>query len=536
MAIVGVRHGRGLISSQSTNEATRLMSAISYMRSAMMPAPPGLNTGGLPPLFELLDDGTARDLKPHAAAQLDVGRAFARQVLHAAPTLAVSAAPGIDPRVLHYHSRRAMHHFHLRDAALAAVLITVVALRPIPAAVWLLAFAVWTYPIKKERKRLRVLRWVVLAAAAGGVIELFFRAPGLALAWSSPLLGIVAAAAVFVVDAVNADRHIRAVLAGRDIPLAAAAEPRSGSRLERIMREHAGTAVAYDQNHIIGVGAPVYSAPVNIKLVTKDKVRVSRPIEPGELLTRISDALEALRKPDNVQHGVEELEVVGVRVGPIREWGAETSEELAESYDSIVNLPVSGRSKRAYVRARAVLWDGQVVPSVYVGATLEGDLLRFIFRQYILHPIGATAGACEDLVDSRQSARRLIRHATVELGLLGAALRGVLEELRTPPRLRGGSKGESDPPPIHSLRETYARRTRDLHMTEDAARFLHNVTVTVFGEAVAFLESRGVDVSEFKRQAQMIINNNIGGDVVGSNVQMGDGRIQGSQIVHGQTS
>lgn len=531
--MAAARAWQASVSAEGANEATRLMSAISYLRSAMMPAVAPLSTASLPPLFEILDDGTARDLKPRAAEQLEVGRAFAGQVLHTAPTLAVSSAPGVDPRVIHHHSRRAMSQFHLRDATLTVILGAALVLRPLPTLAWLVAFAVWTYPVKSDSWKLRALRWCALAAAAGLVADLYVRDLAAALYWSSPLLVVIAAGAVFVTDAGIANRRIHAILNAQDAPTGVSCDPRPGSRLERIVAEHHGTAVAYDQSHIIGVGSPVYSAPINIKLVTKDKLSVSRLIEPGELLARITEALEALRKPGNVRHGIEDLEVTGVRVGTLRDWAKEPIEQLTQSHEVIVNLPVAGRSTRAYVRARAVLWNGQIVPSVYVGAALEGDLLRFIFRQYVLHPIGTTAQVCRDVADSRPSGWNLLRHAAVELLLLGAGLRGAVEQLRTAPAPRHRS-GASREEPVRSLRETYAQRTRDLHMTEDAARFLQNVTVTVFGEAIAFLESCGVDVSEFKRQAQTVINTTIGGDVIGSNVQMGDGKIHGGQIVQGR--
>jgi hypothetical protein len=175
---------------------------------------------------------------------------------------------------------------------------------------------------------------------------------------------------------------------------------------------------------------------------------------------------------------------------------------------------------------RAVLWDGQIVPTIYIGAAVEGDLLRFIFRPYILHPLGETANVIGKIAKSGPSAAAALRHTRTELGLLTGALRDSLALGRWAAPNKSAPMGTS-------LRELHSARTRDLHMTEDAARFLHNVTVTVFDSAVDYLDQCGVDVSEFKRQAQTIVTNIISGSVSNSNLQMGGGR--GGQIMRANT-
>jgi hypothetical protein len=246
-----------------------------------------------------------------------------------------------------------------------------------------------------------------------------------------------------------------------------------------------------------------------------------------DLLDHVMRDLDALARPDNVEHGIENLEVRAVRVGPRAHWESVEVTELDSPHHSVARQPVVGRRVRVYVRARAVLWDGQIVPTIYIGAAVEGDLLRFIFRPYILHPLGETANVIGKISKSGPSVAGALRHTRTELGLLTGAVRDGLA-------LGRWAAPRKSAPLRTSLRELHSAPTRDLHMTEDAARFLHNVTVTVFDSAVDYLDQCGVDVSEFKRQAQTIVTNIISGSVTNSNLQMGGGR--GGQIMRANTN
>jgi hypothetical protein len=501
------------------------MAAIAYLRSAMMPAPSDFSKSKVPELVEILDDGTVRPFDTRIARPKPVGRAYAHQVLRTEPTVAVSAAPGIDVRFISWHARHALRALLVRDVLAALVLIATLILEPLPAACWLGALIVWV--IQPEDRREKILRYLVLVAAGAGLVAAYLRSPRQGLHWSSPAIGLAVLVAVFAADLVFVERTIRSIMKGPARPDALGFRGRPGARLERIVAEQHGNAVSYVEQHIIGVGSPQPTPPINIKINARERARTARHIQPVDLLDHVMRDLDALARPDNVEYGIENLEVRPVRVGPRDYWDSVDADDLDSPHHSVARQPVANRSVRVYVRARAVLWDGQIVPTIYIGAAVEGDLLRFIFRPYVLHPLGESAKVVRKVAKAGPSALGALRHTRTELGLLTGALRDGLA-------LGRWAAPNQDGPISTSLRELHSARTRDLHMTEDAQRFLHNVTVTVFDSAVDFLDRAGVDVSEFKRQAQTIVTNIISGSVVSGNLQMGGGR--GGQIMKANTN
>lgn len=90
-----------------------------------------------------------------------VGRAFAHQVLRTEPTIAVSAAPGVDARFISWHARHALRQLLVRDILATLVLIATLVFSPLSAVCWLAALIVWV--LRPEARRNQALRYIVLA-------------------------------------------------------------------------------------------------------------------------------------------------------------------------------------------------------------------------------------------------------------------------------------------------------------------------------------------------------------------------------------
>ena len=450
----------------SLTDTSRLMAAIAYLRAAMMPSASDFTEKKIPELIEVLDDGTARPFATQVARANAVGRAFAHQVLDSEPTVAVSAAPGIDPWFISWHCRHALRVLLVRDLLVAIALIVTLILSPLPSAFWLAALVIWV--LQPEVPRYRLVRALALTGGAAGLIALYVHSPGQGLHWSGPAIGLAVMVLVFAGDLLWVERAIRSVINGPARPEALAFKQHPGGRLERIVAEQQGNAVPYFEEHIIGVGVPAPTPPINIKITAGDRGRPSRRVQPVDLLDHIMRDLNALARPDNVDYGIEDLEVRAVRVGPRHYWEKVEVGDLDTPHHSVAKQPVAGRSVRAYVRAG--------------GAVGRAD------RPDDLH-------------------RRRGRGRPAALHLLPL-----------------------HPAPARENRRDHTQGRGRQHLgARDAARFLHNITVTVFDSAVEYLDRCGVDVSEFKRQAQMIVTNIVSGSVVSGNLQMGGGR--GGQIM-----
>jgi hypothetical protein len=517
---------------ETVSTPTRLMCAAAFMRRPMLPRG-RKGKEEVPALYRVKGQKVSRvapDSRPTA-----VGWAFIQKVKRRRyPTWAVSAAPGVDPAAIYRECDFAIQIIRLRNLCIVATICLAIWRWPVETAVWLAAILWWALPLS------RFVRWFPPFVALTALIaDLSESGPGTSH-WAAPALALGAIWGFFVLDALAARAFIRMLLSPDSKPFASRRKPEvpRSKRLRKILDEHEGIQVAYSGDQIVGAGNPEWTAPTSVRLASPDQRTTPRSFQPEDLLSHIEKKLNALRAGSGTSHPIPGLEVDKVLVAPIGHAPSEDGGgDRRTMHGNLVNRHVSGEPERVYVRARAVLWDGQVVPSVYVGAVPEGEMLRFIFLPYTLHPIGPELSranqiakssplvwipasawhALYEVVGMTQSLHRMLQRWTASLlDLLSldkhpsfVDVSGATAKLKD----SGGS--------LHSLREIYADETGDMHMLEDAARFIHILRVRVYDEALAFLHDRGIDVGEFKQQVQSIINNvTFQGDVSGGNLQV----------------
>jgi hypothetical protein len=508
------------------------MCAAPHLRRAMLPRTAHPSPGRGPSLYRVR--GSRVDLLEEAVRPSAVGWAFARKVLwRGNPTSIVSAAPGVDPEAIYHHCDDAVWLFRIRAVLIAVVVVAAAWRWPRPSLVWLGVLAWWALPLS------RTVRWVVPAAGlAVATGELWSGHHG-TVYWLSPGYVLPALWGIFVLDALAARIIIRSIMRERDPsePAPPRAPHRQSSRLKAIIKEHTGNRVTYcGDKQIVGAGEPEWTAPTSVKLAPPAQKGAPRPFTPDDLLGHIQAKLKTLRVASGTSYAIPRLEVEAVLVAPVGHKRAE-QDPTGLGHRHIVNRHVSGEPERVYVRARAVLWDGQVVPSVYVGAVPEGEMLRFIFLPYILHPIGPELSSAKRIAEGRRWLwlPTSVWHGLRELCALAQNLHRALERVAgriitamhlSPPRLLDIAPEFLRPArkktkPVRALRELYADETGDMHMLDDAARFIHILRVRVYDEALAFLHEHGIDIAEFKAQVQSIINTvTVNGDISGSGVQI----------------
>ncbi|MDN3026969.1 hypothetical protein [Streptomyces sp. S.PB5] len=303
--------------------------------------------------------------------------------------------------------------------------------------------------------------------------------------------------------------------------------PRLRGRIAAVERAQHGDALPYELQagywRFIGAGNALWRrSTISIKLqgekddedddVRKDFV----PFSPDELLTAVSEDLEDLRI---AVHPFQPLpcEVRHVRGGPSRRWArlpkSSAGDEAGEDavWGRAPDEKGSGIVVRRYLSAQVRTWSGQLVITVLASAVIEGQELHFVIRPHVLPPLF-------DEVDESGDPEVLWRFATFaqvpvqavcDLVALGYGWWRFLkwwareneatasgEELAQVPRR---------PLPV-SLRERYSPvYTDDMHVSEDAIRHVAIVQQSMFSTVEEFLELQGVDVTDFKRQAQKIM-------------------------------
>lgn len=176
---------------------------------------------------------------------------------------------------------------------------------------------------------------------------------------------------------------------------------------------------------------------------------------------------------------------------------------------------------RRYLWARITSWDGEMSASILVNFVYENGFLRVTVRPHIMAPLNSALEATVDPVSPLSW--RWQRTAWLQaLGDLVSAAHRLIpnREIFLAPELDQGDG------PV-SIRETYSiSRFDEMHMHDDARRYVQMMQRRVFETVQAFLGHHHVDTRAYQEQVTTIYNMGVmvGGDISG-NVQNATGAI-----------
>ncbi|MFD5596565.1 hypothetical protein [Streptomyces griseorubiginosus] len=302
--------------------------------------------------------------------------------------------------------------------------------------------------------------------------------------------------------------------------------PRLRGRIAVIERAQTGNALPYELHagywRFIGAGNSLWKrSTISIKLqgekddedesVRKDFVH----FDADELLAAVCEDLDDLRIAEPPFQPLE-CDVRYVRGGPARRWarlprvpdGDGNAEDAL--WGRLPDERGSGIVVRRYLSGQVRTWSGQLVVTVLASAVIEGQELHFVVRPHLLPPLHDDI---DEAVDP-EVLRRFGTYAQMPVQALGDLLalgHGWFRLLKWCARESEETAGEQlgDVPkrPLPaSLRERYSPiYTGDMHVAEDAVRHVTIVQSSMFSTVEDFLEYKGVDVTDFKRQVQKIM-------------------------------
>jgi hypothetical protein len=482
--------------------ATTYLSAAAHLRAPMLPASAmqriPVGTAGI---GSMLDSATGNG-KP-----LPVGRAYARRVLRSGPLM--ERTPGINAQAIAWHCRAARRQVWVRDvvSALAAVFSGLVVI----VAVGLLTFRLAPRKARGQATIVAIAAVLVLVAVARA-------GPALLLL---PVAGAAVCCVAFLADNLLARHRLRRLRTRRNVP---GPSPDGDVQVIEPREDPGCEVVPYAMDRIVGAGVSQGASTIRIAVDKPAEDVDPSPFSASDLLRHIADNAQAQAHPHPLTHGIPQLDVALVLGVPEPQW-IESRRPVPTSvvYERADN-PQSGAAKRAYIRARAVTWDGQIVVSLYVSVVLEGKYLSVIVRPHVLPPV------VDDLriVDGLGSRHFLVHvsHATVdasrELRQLGVRLAQWPGSDKKNRRKRKEHRRKE----LISPREAYAEFEPD-HITQedDMLRIIGTIRTRVFDVTEQFLKDKGIDTDDFASQVQYIVQNSVIVHGPASNVQNvhGDG-------------
>lgn len=176
---------------------------------------------------------------------------------------------------------------------------------------------------------------------------------------------------------------------------------------------------------------------------------------------------------------------------------------------------------RRYIRASTSTWDGELVASIYVGATLQAHYLRLIIRPYLLAPMVPDLRQIEFMIDRN-------RFMQLNMAITGTArslFRAVLAAHNLGRRHRKRVAPSSSRSKLLSTREHYAMDDTDsVHDAEDARRTFQVMSMKVFDATETYLADHNIDTEDYMNQIKVFMQKGIvitGGDNSG-NFSVGD--------------
>ncbi|MER7183117.1 hypothetical protein ABT404_27215 [Streptomyces hyaluromycini] len=439
------------------------------------------------------------------------------------------------------HSLAARRQWRIRRAALVAVLGWVAYRCPTGVSLWALAAILALLIARPPRRVLSRSSWRFRVSRVWGAVCVFVLLPVLVISLSptsreseetllAAELAMAAFLAVRIVDRLVAALYALACDRGRRRPWTG---PRQHGRIAAVERAQTHDRLPYERYithwRFIGVGKSLWGrSTISIKLQAEEdedeEVRKDfEPFDTDELLRAVSEDLEDLRISEPPFNPLE-CEVRYVVGGPDRRWWRLPSDpptdssETDDAWGQAQDEAASGHVVRRYLSAQVNTWSGQLVITVLASAVIEGQELHFAMRPHVLSPLFEEV---EEAVDPEQLARvgtfvQIPLQAVGDLVGLGhncwRFLRRWAREGDEPAAADEVPKVSKRPMPT-SLRERYSPvYTDDMHVSEDAVRHVAIIQKCMFDTVQEFLEHKGVDVTEFKRQAQKIMNIIYAGD------------------------
>ena len=466
--------------------ATTYLSAAAHLRAPMLPASAmqriPVGTAGI---GSMLDSATGNG-KP-----LPVGRAYARRVLRLGPLM--ERTPGINAQAIAWHCRAARRQVWVRDivSALAAVFSGLVVI----VAVGLLAFRLAPRKARRQATIVAVAVVLVLVAVARA-------GPALLLL---PVAGAVVCCVAFFTDNLLARHRLRRLRTTRNIRRQ---EPDSEPPVAGPPEDPECEVVPYAMDRIVGAGVAYDAANIPIAVDKPAAGREPEHFQARDLLKHIAENVRAQGRPEQPTHGIPQLDVALVLAVPELLWIDHAHSAQSSEIYRCADSPQTGAEKRAYVRAGAATWDGQLVVSLFISVALEGKYLSVGVRPHLLPPV------VDDLriVHGLEARHFLVHvsHAAVdaarELRQLGVRVAQWPGSDKKGRRKRKEHRRHE----LISPREAYAEPGPDhIGQQDDAWRIIRTVQSRVFDVTERFLEDKGIDTEEFASQVQYIVQNSV---------------------------
>ncbi|HEX3753092.1 MAG TPA: hypothetical protein VHW06_21160 [Streptosporangiaceae bacterium] len=344
----------------------------------------------------------------------------------------------------------------------------------------------------------------------------------------------------------------------------------------------------YTREGIVGAGTPLTAATITVAVNKPQKDKEIEPFTAPELLDQVASHIESQGTIDqnrdgfarnhvfiegkrisldipaprknggdtvsgdrqsmnqSFTYGLPELDVTEVVATPARRvrkrplWWKVTLYICAATWRTLrrtpsgscetEEVPVPDQSPSAfparfYVRASTTTWDGELIPSVYVGAVLQAHYLRLIIRPYVLAPIMPQLRQIEHLMD-----RGIIaQFALAALGTAKTFARTAVTAHKISHRKRLNKREHLKETGLFSTRERYAMYyPDDVHHREDVARVLGVIEMKIFEVAEDFLDQHHVNLEDFRKQIQVFIEKSmvITGGQNSGNFSAGDNNTQ----------
>jgi hypothetical protein len=330
----------------------------------------------------------------------------------------------------------------------------------------------------------------------------------------------------------------------------------STARLADIDAQTAGNTVVYSgYQPFVGSGAVQRRWDLTQRLVhapigglaavhQPERVRefVRPPFSAAEISHYVGDYIRALADDPVPERGLPSLTVADkVFVAGTEIDDLELDCTPAELED-VIRRPVAPR--RHYLTCQVVSWHGELVTTVYVHFAVQGRALYVELQVVGLLPCHETFRVVDEVGGTgvaavlRAAARAVLDTPATVGSAPGGLVRGIVDKLRigtrrsAPIRVRHGY----DYGARVSLRELgTSDGTGDPMRTQDIRKYGRIIERRVLAAILDFLESRGVDVAEYRQQSTNIINAgavvssgatvNVGGDLTATqNVSSQEGQ------------
>jgi hypothetical protein len=532
---VSLNGHRSINDNQTANLATRYLCIASHLRGAMLPG-------------EIIEPVTLSPRPP-----LAVGRTYAFRVLFGVEGRL--PMPGISVPLVERHCRAALLETILRDLATIIALVTAAFLAPWSTLVTILVAAALVMLFKRVRLS------SPLTIAAMTVVAL-----ALLKGWQSrqsyavPLICLGACFLIYYVDNLWSLRQIRHLLPQESsseapppgkvvvIPfekhsaLADSDTTSSPNGQENINGKSLARRVYYDKDGIIGAGTSFSPFPLTIP--------IDKPRDPGAGITKFTaeQLLEYIarhiksqgvgdeqdygyaRMPGSTDghgtrptvhftYGLPHLNVDTVVAAPLPAAKKHSLLRVSVRYLEVGSLSVredspSAHPERNYMRAITTSWDGQLVVSVYVSASLQAHYLRMVIRPYVIGPIVAELKAADELAK-----RNFAFCACATAGITVRQFVACAVRMRTfTTKERKRRNGEVLRPLARSTRERYAQIfVENMHQTDDADRIIRVLELKIAKATIDYLEEHNVEIGEYEAKIIYNIENHvIGGGTINS--------------------